>query len=45
LWASSPLLSFIAQIVFRRELAPGEFGTLNTALASDRPDDRARCWP
>jgi hypothetical protein len=26
------LLNFIAQIVFRHELAPGEFGTLNTAL-------------
>jgi len=26
------LLNFIAQIIFRRELAPGAFGTLNTAL-------------
>ena len=26
------LLSVLAQIVFRRELAPGEFGTLNTVL-------------
>ena len=31
-WALIALLNFIAQIVFRRELAPGEFGTLNTAL-------------
>jgi len=31
-WALVALLNFIAQIVFRRELAPGEFGTLNTAL-------------
>jgi len=33
LWAVVALLNFIAQIVFRRELAPGEFGTLNTMLA------------
>ncbi len=32
LWAIIALLSFIAQIIFRRELQPGEFGTLNTAL-------------
>jgi hypothetical protein len=32
LWALIALLNFIAQIVFRRELAPGEFGALNTAL-------------
>jgi len=32
LWALVALLNFIAQVVFRRELAPGEFGTLNTAL-------------
>ena len=32
LWALIALLNFTAQIVFRRELAPGEFGTLNTAL-------------
>jgi hypothetical protein len=32
LWALIALLNFIAQIVFHRELAPGEFGTLNTAL-------------
>lgn len=31
-WALVALLSFAAQIVFRRELAPGEFGTLNTAF-------------
>jgi hypothetical protein len=28
------LLNFIAQIVFRHELKPGEFGTLNTALGA-----------
>jgi len=32
MWTLIALLNFIAQIVFRRELAPGEFGTLNTAL-------------
>jgi len=32
IWALIALLGFIAQIVFRRELQPGEFGTLNTAL-------------
>src|SRR5260221_7343034 len=32
LWALLALLHFMAQIVFRRELRPGEFGTLNTAL-------------
>jgi hypothetical protein len=31
-WALLALLNFITQIVFRHELAPGEFGTLNTAL-------------
>jgi hypothetical protein len=31
-WALLALLNFIAQIIFRREMAPGEFGTLNTAL-------------
>jgi hypothetical protein len=31
-WALVALLNFIVQIVFRRELVPGEFGTLNTAL-------------
>jgi len=31
-WALVALLNFTAQVVFRRELAPGEFGTLNTAL-------------
>ena len=31
-WALIALLNFTAQIVFRHELAPGEFGTLNTAL-------------
>ncbi len=34
LWALVALLNFIALIVLRRELAPGEFGTLNTALAA-----------
>jgi len=33
IWALIALLNFVTQIVFRRELAPGEFGTLNTALA------------
>jgi hypothetical protein len=32
LWVVVALLSFVTQIVFHRELAPGEFGTLNTAL-------------
>ena len=32
LWGIIALLSFSTQIVFRREMAPGEFGTLNTAL-------------
>lgn len=32
LWVLLALLSFTAQIVFRREMKPGEFGTLNTAL-------------
>jgi len=32
LWALIALLNFVTQIVFRRELAPGEFGTLNTSL-------------
>jgi len=32
LWMLLALLNFIAQIVFRRELNPGEFGTLNTSL-------------
>lgn len=31
-WAAVALLNFLAQILFRRELTPGEFGTLNTAL-------------
>jgi len=33
MWTLIALLNFIAQIVFRRELKPGEFGTLNTSLA------------
>jgi O-antigen/teichoic acid export membrane protein len=33
-WALIALLNFIAQIIFHRELAPGEFGTLNTALGA-----------
>ena len=33
-WAVVALLNLIAQIVFRRELAPGEFGTLNTTLGT-----------
>ena len=32
LWAAVALFNLIAQIVLRRELNPGEFGTLNTAL-------------
>ena len=32
LWALVAALGFATQIVFRRNLAPGEFGTLNTAL-------------
>ncbi|HEY0341151.1 MAG TPA: hypothetical protein VGC34_10120, partial [Steroidobacteraceae bacterium] len=32
LWALVAALSFILQIIFRRNFAPGEFGTLNTAL-------------
>jgi hypothetical protein len=32
-WAVVAALSFIAQIIFRRNFAPGEFGTLNTVLA------------
>src|SRR5471030_885437 len=32
LWAAIAALNFIAQIILRRELHPGEFGTLNTAL-------------
>jgi hypothetical protein len=31
-WTAVAVLHFIAQIIFRRELAPGEFGTLNTTL-------------
>jgi hypothetical protein len=31
-WAVIAASHFIAQVIFRRELAPGEFGTLNTAL-------------
>jgi hypothetical protein len=31
-WALIGLFHFAAQIVFRRELKPGEFGTLNTAF-------------
>jgi hypothetical protein len=31
-WALVALLNLVAQIIFHRELAPGEFGTLNTAL-------------
>ena len=31
-WALIALLNFIAQIIFRRELVPGEFGTVNTVL-------------
>ena len=31
-WVLIALFNFIAQLIFRRELAPGEFGTLNTAL-------------
>jgi len=32
-WAGVAILNFIAQIILHRELHPGEFGTLNTALA------------
>ncbi len=32
-WLAIAFLNFLAQIIFRRELAPGAFGTLNTALA------------
>src|SRR5258708_818014 len=32
LWALIAVLSFATQIIFRREMQPGEFGTLNTAL-------------
>jgi hypothetical protein len=32
LWAFIALTSFVTQIVLRRELLPGEFGTVNTAL-------------
>ncbi len=32
LWAFIALASFMTQILLRRELLPGEFGTLNTAL-------------
>lgn len=31
-WAMVALLGFVAQIIFRRTLAPGEFGTMNTLL-------------
>ncbi|MEI9999508.1 MAG: hypothetical protein WDO13_10250 [Verrucomicrobiota bacterium] len=31
-WAALAALRFAAQIVFRRDLAPGEFGTFNTIL-------------
>ncbi len=31
-WALVALLNFITQIIFRREMHAGEFGTLNTAL-------------
>ena len=34
LWALIALFNFIAQIVFRHEMEPGEFGTLNTALGA-----------
>jgi hypothetical protein len=33
-WALLALLNFATQIAFRREMAPGEFGTLNTALGA-----------
>lgn len=33
-WALIALLSFVTQIVFRREMRPGEFGTFNTALGT-----------
>lgn len=32
LWAFVALLACLTQIVFRREMVPGEFGTLNTVL-------------
>ena len=32
LWAAVALLNFATQIIFRRELQPGEFGILNSAL-------------
>jgi hypothetical protein len=32
-WVAVAALSFIVQIIFRRDFAPGEFGTLNTVLA------------
>ena len=31
-WLLIAILNFITQIIFRRDLAPGEFGLLNTAL-------------
>jgi len=31
-WIIVAALNFTAQIIFRRDMAPGEFGTLNTAL-------------
>ena len=31
-WAVVALLNYLAQMVFRREMAPGEFGTMNTSL-------------
>ena len=33
-WALVALLNLLAQIIFRREFHPGEFGTLNSALAA-----------
>lgn len=33
-WALIAMLNLVAQIVFRRELNPGEFGSLNAALAA-----------
>jgi hypothetical protein len=32
-WAILALLNFFTQVIFRHEMNPGEFGTLNTALA------------
>jgi O-antigen/teichoic acid export membrane protein len=32
LWLFLALINLITQMIFRRDLAPGEFGTLNTAL-------------